>query len=83
MNPLSSVRGAITAGVILAILVMIIVAALGLSPGSFYELGLARWLHILSADHDSGGVRAVVLHNDEDLAPCFDLACRRLVLHLG
>jgi uncharacterized membrane protein len=49
MNPLNTVRGAITTGVILAIVIMIIVAALGLSPGSFYELGLARWLHILSA----------------------------------
>lgn len=48
MNPLNSVRGAITTGVILAIVIMIIVAALGLSPGSFYELGLVRWLHILS-----------------------------------
>jgi hypothetical protein len=49
MNPLNSVRGAITTGVILAIVIMIIVALLGLTPGSFYELGLARWLHILSA----------------------------------
>jgi uncharacterized membrane protein len=49
MNPLNSVRGAITSGVVLAIVIMIIVAALGLTPGSFYELGLARWLHILSA----------------------------------
>jgi uncharacterized membrane protein len=49
MNPLNSVRGAITTGVVLAIVIMIIVAALGLTPGSFYELGLARWLHILSA----------------------------------
>src|SRR5580700_5630912 len=48
MNPLNSVRGAITSGVILAVVIMIIVAALGLSPGSFYELGLARWLHILA-----------------------------------
>ena len=48
MNPLNSVRGAITTGVVLAIVIMIIVAALGLTPGSFYELGLARWLHILS-----------------------------------
>ena len=44
MNPLNSVRGAITTGVVLAIVIMIIVAALGLTPGSFYELGLARWL---------------------------------------
>ena len=49
MNPLNSVRGAITTGVVLAIVIMIIVAALGLTPGTFYELGLARWLHILSA----------------------------------
>ena len=49
MNPLNSVRGAITTGVVLAIVIMIIVAALGLTPGSFYELGLARWRHILSA----------------------------------
>jgi uncharacterized membrane protein len=48
MNPLNTVRGAITTGVVLAIVIMIIVAALGLTPGSFYELGLARWLHILS-----------------------------------
>jgi uncharacterized membrane protein len=48
MNPLSSVSGAITTGVILAILIMVIVTALGLTPGSFYELGLVRWLHILS-----------------------------------
>ena len=49
MNPLNSVRGAITTGFILAIVIMIIVAALGLSTGSYYELGLVRWLHILSA----------------------------------
>jgi uncharacterized membrane protein len=49
MNPLNSVRGAITTGVVLAIVIMVIVTALGLTPGAFYELGLARWLHILSA----------------------------------
>jgi len=48
MNPLNSVAGAITTGFIAAILVIIIVVALGGSPGSFYELGLARWLHIIS-----------------------------------
>jgi uncharacterized membrane protein len=48
MNPLSTVRGAISTGVVLAILVMIIVWMIGLTPGSFYELGLVRWLHILS-----------------------------------
>jgi uncharacterized membrane protein len=48
MNPLNSVRGAISTGVVLAILVMIIVWMIGLTPGSFYELGLVRWLHILS-----------------------------------
>jgi hypothetical protein len=29
---------------------------------------ISWWLHILSADHHSDGVRAVVLHDDEDLA---------------
>jgi uncharacterized membrane protein len=48
MNPLNSVRGAITTGVVLAVLIMVIVWGLGLTPGTFYELGLARWLHILS-----------------------------------
>src|ERR1700729_1697776 len=48
MNPLSTVRGAISTGVVLAILIMIIVWMIGLTPGSFYELGLVRWLHILS-----------------------------------
>jgi uncharacterized membrane protein len=48
MNPLNTVRGAITTGVVLAILIMIIVWVIGLTPGSFYELGLVRWLHILS-----------------------------------
>ena len=48
MNPLNTVRGAITTGVLLAIIIMIIVWLIGLTPGSFYELGLARWLHILS-----------------------------------
>src|SRR5450759_808252 len=48
MNPLNSVAGAITSGFIAAVLVIIIVVALGGSPGSFYELELARWLHIIS-----------------------------------
>ena len=48
MNPLNSVAGAITTGFVAAILVIIIVVTLGASPGSFYELGLARWLHIIS-----------------------------------
>ena len=43
MNPLSSVKGAITTGVILAI---VVIAAL--HTGAFNELGLARWLHILA-----------------------------------
>ena len=43
MNPLLTVRGAITTGIILALLV-----ALAIQPTAFHELGLARWLHILS-----------------------------------
>jgi uncharacterized membrane protein len=43
MNPLNSVRGAITTGVILALLIMF-----AIQPTAFHELGLARWLHVLS-----------------------------------
>jgi uncharacterized membrane protein len=43
MNPLNSVRGAITTGVIVAIVIMLLIG-----PNSFHELGLARWLHILA-----------------------------------
>src|SRR6188768_1521596 len=43
MNPLNSVRGAITTGVVIALILMILIA-----PTGFQELGLARWLHILS-----------------------------------
>jgi len=43
MNPLLTVRGAITTGVILALLL-----ALAIQPTAFHELGLARWLHVLS-----------------------------------
>jgi uncharacterized membrane protein len=43
MNPLSSVRGAITAGFVAAI-----VLSLAIGPTAFGELGLARWLHIIS-----------------------------------
>ncbi|MBV9911904.1 MAG: urate hydroxylase PuuD [Sinobacteraceae bacterium] len=47
MNPLTSVSGAIITGFVLAVLVII-----GVEMGSgifqFNELGLARWLHILS-----------------------------------
>jgi uncharacterized membrane protein len=43
MNPLNSVAGAVTTGVVLALVLMI-----GLSPTQFNALGLARWLHILS-----------------------------------
>src|SRR5271156_4278075 len=43
MNPLNSVRGAISTGVILAVIV-----ALALRPTAFAELGLAIWIHILS-----------------------------------
>ena len=43
MNPLNSVKGAITTGVVLSI-----VLALALTPTLFNEFQLARWLHILS-----------------------------------
>jgi uncharacterized membrane protein len=43
MNPLNSVAGAITAGLVLALLLFV-----GVGPMQFNMLGLARWLHILS-----------------------------------
>jgi len=43
MNPLNTVRGAITTGFVLAIIVSLLIA-----PTAFHELGLARWFHILS-----------------------------------
>src|ERR1700704_2811398 len=47
MNPLTSITGAIVTGVILALLI-----AFGIEMGTagvhFNELGLARWVHILS-----------------------------------
>jgi uncharacterized membrane protein len=43
MNPLNSVKGAITTGVILAIILFV-----GLEPSQFLQYSLARWLHILA-----------------------------------
>jgi len=43
MNPLKSVTGSIVVGVIIAIIV-----TLAIQPHVFNELGLARWIHILS-----------------------------------
>lgn len=43
MNPLNTVKGALTTGFVLAVLL-----ALAITPNAFFELGLARWLHILS-----------------------------------
>ncbi len=43
MNPLNSVRAAITTGFILALAITLLIA-----PTGFMELGLARWFHILS-----------------------------------
>lgn len=43
MNPLNSVPAAITTGVILSVLLM-----MGIAPTHWHELGLARWLHIVS-----------------------------------
>ena len=42
MNPLNTVRGAMTTGFAVAV-----VLALLISPTTFHELGLARWLHIV------------------------------------
>jgi uncharacterized membrane protein len=43
MNPLNSVKGAITTGAILAVAIIV-----ALNSGAFNELSLARWLHILA-----------------------------------
>ena len=43
MNPLNTVRGAITTGFVVALVITFLIA-----PTGFMELGLARWLHILS-----------------------------------
>lgn len=43
MNPLNTVKGALTAGFLLAILITFAV-----TPNFFNELQIARWLHILS-----------------------------------
>jgi uncharacterized membrane protein len=43
MNPLNTVKGALTTGFVLAILL-----ALAIAPTHFHMLGLARWLHIIS-----------------------------------
>jgi hypothetical protein len=43
MNPLNTVRGAITTGFAAAIVLSLLIA-----PTTFHELGLARWLHILT-----------------------------------
>jgi len=43
MNPLNTVRGAITTGFVVALVITFLIA-----PTGFMELGLARWFHILS-----------------------------------
>jgi uncharacterized membrane protein len=43
MNPLNTVRGALTTGFVVALVLTFLVA-----PTGFLELGLARWFHILS-----------------------------------
>jgi uncharacterized membrane protein len=43
MNPLNTVRGAITTGFVAAIVLSLLI-----SPTAFGELGLARWLHIVA-----------------------------------
>jgi uncharacterized membrane protein len=43
MNPLNTVRGAIITGFVAALVLAVLI-----SPTTFHELGLARWLHILT-----------------------------------
>ena len=43
MNPLNTVRGALTTGFVVALVLTFLIA-----PTGFLELGLARWFHILS-----------------------------------
>ncbi len=43
MNPLNTVRGAITTGFVVAVVLSLLIA-----PTAFHELGLARWFHVLS-----------------------------------
>jgi uncharacterized membrane protein len=43
MNPLTSVRGAITTGFVAALVLSVLI-----SPSAFGELSLARWLHIVA-----------------------------------
>lgn len=43
MNPLTSITGSIILGIIIAVAI-----ALGIGPIQFNELGLARWIHIIS-----------------------------------
>jgi len=42
MNPLTSIKGSIILGIIIAVAI-----ALGIAPMQFNELGLARWCHII------------------------------------
>jgi len=48
MNPLTSVTGAIVTGFVLALLIIFGIGEMGSAGLHFNELGLARWLHILS-----------------------------------
>jgi len=48
MNPLTTIKGAIITGVILALIITIGIAEMGTAGIQFNELGLARWIHILS-----------------------------------
>jgi uncharacterized membrane protein len=43
MNPLTSIKGSIILGIVIAVAI-----ALGIGPVQFNELGLARWIHIIS-----------------------------------
>jgi uncharacterized membrane protein len=48
MHPINSVKGAITAGVVIAIVVGIVLALWAGTPVTFHPVRADRWLHILS-----------------------------------
>jgi uncharacterized membrane protein len=48
MNPLKTLTGTIVTGTLLALLITLAISQMGTTGIHFNELGLARWLHILS-----------------------------------
>ncbi len=48
MNPLNSITGSIITGLIIAVVIALLVTALGAAPFAYNEATLARWIHIVS-----------------------------------